>query len=28
MINLIEKLYQTNEITEEVKLLLIEKYYE
>jgi len=28
MIDLIEKLYQTNEITEEVKLLLIEKYYE
>jgi len=28
MIDLIEKLYQTNEITEEVKLLLIAKYYE
>jgi len=28
MIDLIEKLYQTNEISEEVKLLLISKYYE
>jgi hypothetical protein len=28
MIDLIEKLYQTNEISEEVKLLLIAKYYE
>jgi len=28
MMDLIEKLYQTNEISEEVKLLLIEKYYE
>jgi len=28
MIDLIEKLYQTNQISEEVKLLLIAKYYE
>jgi len=28
MIDLIEKLYQTNEISVEVKQLLIEKYYE
>jgi len=28
MIDLIEKLYQTNEISEEVKQLLIAKYYE
>jgi len=27
MVDLIEKLYQTNEISEEVKLLLIAKYY-
>jgi len=28
MIDLIENLYQTNEISEEVKQLLIAKYYE
>jgi len=28
MIDLIEKLHQTNEISEEVKQLLIAKYYE
>lgn len=28
MVDLLEKLYQTNEISEEVKLLLIAKFYE
>jgi len=27
MVELIEKLYQTNEISEEVKIKLIEEYY-